>query len=192
MLLTRLLLLIWLLGSLALTEPAATADCNNFKLIPSAKVPYAYTFISNVSRNRTQIPAACQSIHPDAQMAVVRNLESVVYLQQLVYNFSQLGNYSQVCSWIGLDQTSKVDEPFGNWVWTDGKTCNNSDPTDVRCYKRLSFNDIGNSEDCGVLCAIPYPRTTFTDYPCNSTNRYYCETPGMLFNLVLLFILNCP
>jgi hypothetical protein len=183
-----LLLFVWLLGHLELAEPAATADCtNNFKLIPSGHIPYAYSLITNLFRNRSQIPSACQSIHPDAQIAIVRNNASFVYLQELMYNYSISG--SSNFSWIGLDQTSKVNEPFGNWFWIDGQSCDNFNPTDGRCYNRLtSFNNFGNIEDCGAISSFPKSRTTFSDAPCNDSNPYFCEIPGKVFHFVHPFI----
>jgi hypothetical protein len=114
--------------------------------------------------------SACEKMHPDSNLVIIRDT--------LVWNWVNLTFYNNNKSyiWIGLNQTSQVSEPAGNWFWLDGS----SDYTYVMTWRTLSSgvaieptNTFGN-ENCAEFSY------GYNDDVCTYAYNFICEINGKL------------
>jgi hypothetical protein len=150
---------------------AASFDCSGFFLADNANVSFAYRFINDANVSFSDAAARCRALHPQSQLAIIRNrIVAATLARRLPIRMSYF---------IGLNQSSKLVEPMGNWIWTDGVSCSNNDPTDTRCYQMMQFDNLNDNQDCGGIA--PYwtqSELFFDDTSCSGLNPFVCEVPS--------------
>jgi hypothetical protein len=131
-----------ILELLAHKSVAVQVDCvaNDFSLAPGAELPYAYrAYTTSLSWNTSRQYA--QLLHPDCDLAVVRNQATLAHLQNLGYQKMQLYTPGLTCGgfWMGLRQVSTNFIPQGGWYWTDDVYFDPWNTSDSR------WNSVGSS-----------------------------------------------
>jgi hypothetical protein len=136
------------------------SSCDQFNLYTNAsQLPYSYALITSNSKNFTQARTACSQMHSDSDLIILR--DSAVF-----------GIFTEVAfrAWVGISQSNKSVEPYGNWFWIDGLPL----PSHYVQWNYGEPNNADGVEDCASMLFVQ----GYNDENCANQMSYICEVNG--------------
>jgi hypothetical protein len=153
---------------------SALQDCSFFDIYANmSEYPYLYGQDVDVYLSFSAARSYCSSIHPDADLVIVRDLQT---LEAISDDFLTKMDYTYM-GWVGLRQTSTILEPNGNWFWLDGVPAGGH----YLSWQTFELDDIDSVENCGSIYDVstdPVPIVTYWDDDCTVDWNFVCEING--------------